>query len=180
MLGRLMLNVRFWPLFWTQFLGAFNDNFFKNALVILITFRAVHVAGVPPEQMVALSAAIFIAPYFLFSGVAGQLADKYDKAAIVRLTKLGEIAVMWMGATAFAVDSVEMLMGVLFFMGLQSTVFGPCKYAILPQHLHDDELVAGNALVEMGTYLAILLGTIAGGVLINLDGGDRIVSAGVI
>ena len=195
MLSGLMRTQRFSPLFWTQFLGAFNDNFFKNALVILITFRAVHVAGLPPEQMVALSAAVFILPYFLFSGIAGQLADKFDKARIVRLTKGAEVAVMSVGAAAFgagelaavapflepvAAVRVEMLLVVLFFMGLQSTVFGPCKYAILPQHLADDELVAGNALVEMGTYLAILLGTLAGGVLIGMDGGEVAVSGGVL
>ena len=180
MLGRLMVTTRFWPLFWTQFLGALNDNFFKNALVILITFRNVRVAGVPPEQMVALSAAVFIVPYFLFSGISGQLADRYDKAAIVQWTKVAEIGVMLLGAAGFWLDNTEMLMGVLFLMGLQSTVFGPCKYAILPQHLRDDELVAGNALIEMGTYLAILLGTILGGVLINIDQGTLIVSVGVV
>ncbi|MBX2799496.1 MAG: MFS transporter [Myxococcales bacterium] len=180
MLGGLLITRRFWPLFWTQFLGAFNDNFFKNALVILITFRAVHIAGIPPEQMVALSTAVFILPYFLFSGFAGLLADKLDKAAVVRGTKLAEIGVMALGAAGFVLESPELLVLVLFFMGLQSTVFGPCKYAILPQHLQEEELVSGNALVEMATYLAILLGTIVGGILVGMPGGDWLVAVGVV
>ncbi len=180
MLIRLMLLQRFWPLFWTQFLGAFNDNFFKNALVILITFRAVRVAGIPPEQMVAFSAAVFILPYLFVSGVAGEIADKIDKARVIRLTKLAEIGIMLVGAAGLLIGSVPLLMVVLFFMGLQSATFGPCKYAVLPQHLGRTELVAGNALIEMGTYLAILLGTIVGGLLINVDQGDQIVAAGVV
>ena len=171
---------RFGPLFVTQFLGAFNDNFFKNALVILIAFRAVSVAGLPPESMVALSAAVFILPYFLFSALAGQLADKLDKAAMVRWTKNGEIGVMLLGAAGFALGNVPMLLAVLFLMGLQSTVFGPCKYGILPQLLDEGELVAGNALIELGTYLAILGGTLAGGLLVSLPGGDWAVAGGVL
>jgi 1-acyl-sn-glycerol-3-phosphate acyltransferase len=180
MQAALMRSRRFWPLFSTQFLGAFNDNLFKNAVVIMIAFRAVTVAGIPPAQMVALSAAIFIAPYFLFSALAGQLSDKYDKAAVIRATKVAEIVIMGIGALGFLIGSVPLLLLVLFFMGMQSTLFGPCKYSILPQHLQEDELVAGNALIEMGTYLAILLGTLAGGVLIGMEGGERIVAGGVV
>ena len=178
--GALLRDRRFWPLFLTQFLGAFNDNLFKNALVILIAFRAVTVAGIPSEQMVALSGAIFISPFFFFSAISGQLADKFDKAAVIRATKIAEIVVMGMGAAAFVAGSVPALLGVLFLMGLQSTVFGPCKYSILPQHLSEEELVTGNALIEMGTYLAILLGTMAGGVLIGREGGELIVAGGVV
>ncbi|MBX2799654.1 MAG: MFS transporter [Myxococcales bacterium] len=180
MLTRLMGTIRFGPLFWTQFLGAFNDNFFKNALVILITFRSVHVLGIPPEQMVAFSAAVFMLPYFLFSAAAGRLADKVDKATLIRVTKVAEVVVMGLGAAGFLLGDALLLLGVLFLMGLQSTVFGPVKYAILPGHLEEDELVAGNALIETGTYLAILLGTIAGGLLINLPSGDLVVAVGVV
>ncbi len=177
---RLLFQRTFGPLFVTQFLGAFNDNFFKNALVILITFRNVRVAGVGPEAMVALSAAVFILPYFLFSAIAGQLADKLDKADMIRATKTAEIAVMVLCAAGFALGNVPMLLAVLFLMGTQSTVFGPCKYGILPQHLNEGDLVTGNAYIELGTYLAILLGTLAGGVLINLPGGEYIVACGVL
>lgn len=170
--ANLMRERRFWPLFWTQFLGAFNDNLFKNALVIMVTFRAVHVGGLAPEQMAALSGAVFILPFFLFSALAGQIADKVDKAVVVRWTKLAEVAIMAVGAAAFVVGQVELLLLVLFATGAQSTIFGPCKYSILPQHLAPNELVRGNALVEMGTYLAILLGTLVGGLLIAQEGGE--------
>lgn len=179
MQGSPMRDRRFAPLFWTQFLGAFNDNLFKNALVILITFRAVSVAGLSPEQMVALSGAVFITPYFVFSAISGQLADKYDKAVMIRATKVMEIAVMTIGAAGFGFGSVPMLLLVLFLLGVQATLFGPCKYAILPQHLTEAELVGGNALIEMGTYLAILLGTLTGGILVGWDGGESVVAAGV-
>jgi len=176
----ILATRRFGPLFATQFLGAFNDNFFKNALVILIAFRAVSVGGLPPESMVALSAAVFILPYFLFSAVAGQLADKLDKASMIRWTKNAEIGVMVLGAAGFALGHVPVLLGVLFLMGVQSTVFGPCKYGILPQLLDDAELVTGNALIELGTYLAILGGTLAGGLLVSVPGGDWVVAGGVL
>lgn len=176
----LMRARRFWPLFWTQFLGAFNDNLFKNALVLLITFRSVTVGGLAPELMVAASGAIFIAPFFLFSAVAGQLADKLDKAAIVRATKVLELLIMGVGAAGLVTGQYALLLLVLFFMGTQSALFGPCKYAILPQHLGENELVRGNALVEMGTYLAILLGTIAGGLAVNVEGGERWAAAAVV
>ena len=176
----ILAHRRFGPLFVTQFLGAFNDNFFKNALVILIAFRAVSIGGLPPESMVALSAVVFILPFFLFSALAGQLADKLDKTAMIRWTKNGEIGVMVLGAIGFAWGSVPALLAVLFLMGLQSTVFGPCKYGILPQLLPDDELVTGNALIELGTYLAILGGTLAGGLLIEVPGGQYVVAGGVL
>ncbi len=170
--ANLMRERRFWPLFWTQFFGAFNDNLFKNALVILVTFRAVHVGSLEPEQMVAASGAIFILPFFLFSSLAGQIADKVDKATVVKWTKIAELFIMAIGAAGFITGHVTLLMFVLFAMGVHSTIFGPCKYSILPQHLAANELVRGNALVEMGTYLAILLGTLIGGIVIARQGGE--------
>lgn len=169
---------RFAPFFCTQFLGAFNDNVFKNALIILVTFSAVDMAD--SHALVNLAAALFIAPFFLFSALAGQLADRQDKAAYMRRIKLAEIAIMALGAAAFALGSVPLLLAVLFLTGAQSTFFGPAKYAILPQHLATAELTAGNALVESGTFLAILLGTIAGGILVSLDGGEVLVALTVV
>jgi 1-acyl-sn-glycerol-3-phosphate acyltransferase len=177
----LLATRRFWPFFWTQFLGAFNDNFFKNALVILITFRAADVAGLNTEQMVALCGGVFILPFFLFSATAGQLADKYPKSTLVRYIKFAEIFVMLVAAIGFFINSIELLLVVLFFMGLQSAFFGPVKYGILPQLLKDRELVGGNALIQMATFLAILTGTIAGGILIeSVSNGALIVSVGIV
>jgi 1-acyl-sn-glycerol-3-phosphate acyltransferase len=168
----LMSERRFWPVFWTQFLGAFNDNLFKSAVVVMILFREASVFGVPPAQMVALTGAIFISPYLLFSAISGQISDKWDKGRVMRAVKAAEIGIMLFGAVGFWLGSVPMLLVVLFLMGTHSTVFGPCKYAILPQHLDEAELVEANALVEMGTNLAILFGTIAGTTLIAREGGE--------
>src|SRR5262249_8295044 len=150
---------RFGPFFWTQFLGALNDNVFRNALVILFAFRGI--AGtITPDTLVNLSTALFIAPFFLFSAAAGQLADKIDKARLVRLVKVLEIVLMGAGAVALQSEHVPLLLVLLFLMGAHSTLFGPVKYSILPQHLRPEELVGGNALVQTGTFAAILLGTI--------------------
>jgi len=175
----LLKTRKFWPLFWTQFLGAFNDNFLKNAMVILITFKAVAVFGIPASQMVALAGGVFILPFFLFSATAGQLADKMEKSRLVRWIKLAEIGIMLLAAIGFLSEHFEFLLLVLFLMGLHSTFFGPIKYSILPQHLSEAELVEGNALVEAGTFLAILLGTIAGGVLVSTPNGAGVVSVGL-
>ena len=156
---------RFAPFFWTQFLGAFNDNLYKNALVVMLTFRAAQWTTLTPETLANLAAGLFILPFFLFSATAGQLADKYDKARLARLAKLLEIVVMGLGALGFYLHSLPVLLAVLFLMGLQSALFGPVKYAILPQHLAEQELVGGNALVESGTFVSILGGTLAGGLL---------------
>ena len=180
MSAALVADRRFWPLFWTQFLGAFNDNLFKNALVLLITFKGIQVFGLPSEQAVALAAAIFILPFFLFSATAGQIADRFDKASVIRATKLAEIGVMGLGALGLYLEHVPLLLGVLFLMGLQSSFFGPCKYSYLPAHLDGGELVAGNAFVELGTYLGILGGTVVGGVLIALAQGPLLVAGGVL
>jgi 1-acyl-sn-glycerol-3-phosphate acyltransferase len=162
----LLRSRRFAAFFWTQFCGAFNDNLFKNALVILVVYQSLSVWGLAADQLVALSGAIFILPFFLFSATAGQLADRLPKARIVRWVKLAEIAMMAIAAAGFLSGHVDLLFVVLFLLGCHSSVFGPVKYSILPQLLDDDELVGGNALVESGTFLAILLGTIAGGVII--------------
>ena len=175
-----MRSRRFWPLFWTQFLGAFNDNLFKNALVMLIAFNDRHIAGLGPALMVPVAGGIFVLPYFLFSASSGQLADRSDKAAMIQWTKILEIGIMALAAAGFMLDQLGILLVVLFFMGLQSTVFGPCKYSILPQHLTEEELVAGNALVEMATYLAILGGTITGGVLVASPNGTNVVAVLVV
>ena len=161
----LLKEKRFGPLFGTQFLGAFNDNLYKNALVVLLTFQAAQWTSIAPELLANLAAGIFILPFFLFSATAGQLADKYDKAMLARLSKLLEVAIMGIAAVGFALHSLAWLLAALFLLGLQSTQFGPVKYAILPQHLHEDELVGGNALIEAGTFVSILIGTLAGGLL---------------
>lgn len=156
---------RFGPLFLTQFLGAFNDNVFKNALVLLIAFRSGKILGLDPAVVVQLAAGLFVLPFFLFSAMAGQIADKFDKARLIRLVKLVEIGIAALGLAGFMTEHVELLLGALFLLGLHSTFFGPIKYSILPQHLHPDELVAGNAWVESGTFVAILTGSVLAGVL---------------
>src|SRR5262249_27152184 len=162
----LLASRRFLPLFVTQFLGAFNDNLFRNALVILVTFQLAQAAHVSAQVMVTLATGIFILPYFLFSATAGRIADKFEKQRLIAIIKAAEIAIMALAAVGFFIGSISFLMFVLFLMGTHSTFFGPIKYGILPVHLRSDELLAGNALIEAGTYLAILLGTIAGGVLV--------------
>ncbi len=171
---------RFAPFFWTQLLGALNDNLFKNALVILFAFGAATTL-MSTDTLINLAGGIFILPFFLFSATSGQLAARFEKGRIIRAVKQLEIGIMCIGAIGFHLRSVSVLLGALFLMGVHSTLFGPVKYSILPQHLHETELVAGNALVEMGTFLAILVGTILGGVLVAVPGtGPAIVSAAVI
>lgn len=177
----LLRDSRFSPLFWTQFFGAFNDNIFKNALVIFITMKAFSLGSVSSEQMVAVCGGIFILPFFLFSATAGQVADKFSKSRLVTWVKVWEILVMVIGAYGFVANNVILLLVTLFFMGMHSAFFGPVKYSILPQLLSKEELVAGNAYVEMGTFLAILLGTILGGALIAQSSlGSWLVSAVVL
>ena len=168
---------RFSPFFATQFLGAFNDNLFKNALVVLLTFQTAQWSSLSPGLLANLAAGLFILPFFLFSATAGQLADKYDKALLSRLVKWLEIVIVLMIGLGFWLHSLSLLLGCLFLLGLQSTLFGPVKYAILPQHLHDDELVGGNALVEAGTFVSILVGTLCGGLLAALDNGKFWITA---
>ena len=163
----LLKQRRFAPFFITQFLGAFNDNIFRNGLVMLITFQGVLIAGMNASQLANVAGALFILPFFLLSATAGQLADKYEKSRLFRRIKLLEIVLMSLGAAAFMSKSYSALLVVLFFMGCQSTLFGPVKYAYLPQQLATDELVGGNALVESGTYVAIIFGLIGGGLLVD-------------
>lgn len=173
----LLKSRRFLPLFLTQFLGAFNDNLFKNALVILITYRLGEATGMRADILVTVAAGIFILPFFVFSATAGELADRYDKARLIRLTKLAEIIIMASGTVAFFLADVWFLLVVLLLMGTQSAFFGPLKYGILPDHLHTDELVGGNALIEAATFIAILVGTIIGGLVVLRWGGIVMVSA---
>jgi len=169
----LLKHNRFFPIFCTQFLGALNDNVFKNAIVILIAFSLADEMGANASILVITAAGIFILPFFLFSATAGQIADKFEKSMLIRRIKVAEIIIMLIGSAGFYFMSAPILLTVLFFMGTQSTLFGPLKYSILPQHLSEDELLGGNGMIQMGTFLAILLGTIIGGVLIaiNPDGG---------
>lgn len=162
---RLLVARRFGPLFVTQFLGAFNDNLFKTAFIFLVTFRLRADDPVGAATLATVAAGVFIAPYVLFSGLAGSLADRRDKALIARWVKAAEIVFMGLGALALAAESEVFCMVVLGLMGLHSTIFGPVKYAILPQHLAEGELLLGTGLVEGATFVAILLGQIAGGLL---------------
>ena len=159
---------RFAPFFWTQFLGAMNDNVFKNGMIIFMAFGGVTLAGMDANLLVNAAGAVFILPFVLFSAFAGQLADKYEKTRVIRGVKIFEIVVMALAAVGFVTANLGILFVCLFAMGLHSTLFGPVKYAIMPQALASDELVGGNALVESGTFVAILVGTIAGGVVVAL------------
>jgi acyl-[acyl-carrier-protein]-phospholipid O-acyltransferase/long-chain-fatty-acid--[acyl-carrier-protein] ligase len=176
----LLKTRRFLPLFITQFLGAFNDNVYKNALVILITYVVAEKAGLNSQIMVTAAAGIFILPFFLFSATAGQLADKYEKAFLVRIIKLVEIVLMIGATVGFYMESVWILMTILFLMGTQSTFFGPIKYGILPEKIKEDELIGGNGLIEAGTFVSILVGTLVGGLLILAENGILMISSMVI
>ena len=176
----LIVKRRFGPFFATQFLGAFNDNIFKNTLLILVTFHAGSVAGMSTNTLVNLAQVLFILPFFLFSATAGYLADRVEKSALIRTIKLFEIGIMVLAAIAFTLDSVPLLLAVLFLMGTQSAYFGPVKYAILPQHLAEHELVGGNGVVEMGTFLAILVGTVVAGVLVAFGAIGTTIVSGLI
>jgi len=177
----LIRDRRFWPTFWTQFWGAFNDNVFKNAMVVLITYKSYSIAGIDPKQMVALCGGIFIFPFFLFSAMAGQVCDKYPKDKLMVLIKIWEILVMVLGSVGFITENLPLLLVSLFLMGLQSAFFGPVKYSILPDLIDEDELVEGNALVGMGTFVSILLGTILGVSLVSMgDLGRTLVSIAVL
>ncbi len=178
--AHLLTTKRFLPLFVTQALGALNDNLFKNALALLIIYRIADAAGMNGQILVTAAGGIFILPFFLFSAMAGQIADKFEKSRLIRTIKAAEVVIMVMAAIGFVYGNVYFLMSVLFLMGMQSSFFGPVKYSILPDHLAEDELIGGNALIEAGTFLAILIGTIAGGLLILAEGGTAIISGGVI
>jgi 1-acyl-sn-glycerol-3-phosphate acyltransferase len=165
----LLRQRRFAPFFWTQFGGAANDNVFKNAFVVFVTFGTSAAAHVDPGTVVNLIGAVFILPFMLLSATAGQVADKLEKSRLIRWIKLFEIAIMVIGLAGFVLASIGLLFVALALMGVHSALFGPVKYSILPQHLATEELVGGNGLVEMGTFVAILLGTIAGGVVVAIQ-----------
>jgi 1-acyl-sn-glycerol-3-phosphate acyltransferase len=162
---RLLAQRRFAPFFVAQALAAFNDNLFKNVLVILATYQTAQYTSIAPELLTNIAAGLFILPYVLFSGVAGQLSDRYDQAQVLKVVKGTEIAIMGVAAIGFMQHNITILLGALFLMGVHSTFFAPAKYGYLPQVLRSEEIVGGNGLVEMGTFLAILLGTLAAGVL---------------
>ena len=161
---KLLTRRRFLPLFTTQTLGAFNDNLFKTAMVMLVTYRIFSDDKLEASFNAAVNA-LFILPFFLFSALAGQLADCRDKAWIIRIVKTCEIGIMAVGAAGLLIQSVPLLLTALFAMGVHSTFFGPIKYALLPQHLHRDEVLGGTGLVEAGTYGGVLLGIIVGGII---------------
>ncbi len=171
---------RFWPLFWTQFLGALNDNFFKNALVILITYKSISLFGLNSSSLVAMAGGIFILPFFLCSATAGQIADKYDKSTIIKIAKVSELVIMALAGIGFYTNNYLILMVVLFLMGAQSSFFGPLKYGIIPDLLHNDEIVTGNAFIASGTFIAILIGTIIGGLSASFESAQSIISLGVV
>ena len=172
----LLRQRRFAPFFWTQFAGAANDNLFKFAFTVMVTYQ-LQISWLPPALAGLVIGALFIAPFVLFSATAGQLCDRLEKTRIIRAVKNLEIAIMALAALGFALDAPDFQAGLLlvcvFLMGLHSTLFGPVKYALLPQVLAERELVGGNALVESGTFMAILLGNMAGGLLIALPGLGR-------
>lgn len=163
--ARLMRQRRFLPLFVTQFLNAFNDNFFKMAMVMLATYTILD--GGEQEEIFynSIAGAIFILPFFLLSAIAGRMADSSDKMRMIRFIKSAEIGIMVVGACGIWLHSIPLMFVALFAMGVHSTFFGPIKYGILPQHLAEDDVLGGTGLVEAGTYIAILAGTIVGGIV---------------
>ncbi|MEZ5657649.1 MAG: MFS transporter [Burkholderiaceae bacterium] len=163
----LLRQRRFAPFFWTQFLGAANDNLFKFALTVMVTYQ-LQLAWLPPAKAGLVIGALFIAPFMLLSATSGQLADKFDKARLIRALKTSEILIMALAAIGLVFAQIPLLLGCIFLMGAQSAVFGPLKYAYLPQHLDEHEITGGNGMVEMGTFVAILLGNVAGGLLIAI------------
>ena len=166
---QLFKRRRFSAMFFTQFLGAFNDNIFKQALILVLTYTAASQMGVEVSILNNLAAMLFILPYFLFSALAGQIADKYEKSKLTQITKLLELSIMVIAAVGFVFEWYALLFVALFLMGTQSTFFGPIKYAYLPQAMKGEELVGANGLFQMGTSLAILLGMIIAGVLTQLS-----------
>jgi 1-acyl-sn-glycerol-3-phosphate acyltransferase len=162
---RLLGQRRFLPFFGAQALGAFNDNVYRNVLVILVTYHGASVTTLAPEVLTNLAGGLFILPFLLFSGFAGQFSDRFDKSRVIQTIKAIEILIVMLGGLGLATLNLPVLFGALFLMGMHSTFFAPAKYGLLPQVLRNSELVGGNALLEMGTFLSILLGTLLGGVL---------------
>jgi 1-acyl-sn-glycerol-3-phosphate acyltransferase len=163
----LLGKKRFLPFFLTQLCGAFNDNIFKQSLILAILYKLSLSADADRALLVNLCALLFILPFMLFSALGGQFGEKFSKDALIRMIKLAEIVIMLVGACGFLLSNLPLMFIALFAMGTHSAIFGPVKYSILPQALHDDELVGGNGLVEMGTFLAILAGTIGAGIMLS-------------
>ena len=161
----LLQQRRFAPFFWTQFCGAANDNLFKFAFTVMVTYQ-LQVQWLPPSMAGLVIGALFILPYLLFSATSGQLADKYEKRSLILFVKGLEVAIMAIAAVGFFRQDVPILLACTFLMGLHSPLFGPVKFAYLPQHLSERELTGGNGMVEMGTFVAILLGNVVGGLLV--------------
>ncbi|CAH0526580.1 MFS transporter [Vibrio hippocampi] len=178
--AKLLTTRRFLPYFVTQFFGAFNDNIFKNVLLLFVAFAGPQVLPFSSNLFINLAAGLFILPFFLFSATAGVLADRYEKSQFIRKVKLAEIMIMILGAIGFITQSYAILLILLFLMGTQSAFFGPVKYALLPQQLKPKELLAGNALVETGTFLAILLGTLGAGIIASVDNAHYVAAASVL
>ena len=174
---RLLGQRRYLPFFIAQAFGAFNDNVYKNVLVILATYQAASYTDIDPALLTNLAGGLFILPYVLFSGIAGELADRYDKALVLKIVKAAEIPVMALAGLGFVLHDIAILLAALFLMGMQSTFFAPAKYGILPEVLHETELVGGNALLESGTFLAILIGTLTAGILATRGDLSAIISA---
>ena len=168
----LMREKRFRPFFFVQFLGAFNDNLFKTALITLVVFQSTTLTTLNPSMLATLLPGLFILPFFLFSATSGQIADKFEKSSLMRLVKVFEIGIMTLAALGFVFHIFWVLVLALFLMGMHSSLFGPVKYAYLPQHLNARELLGGNGMVEMGTFLAILFGQIGGAWLVMQIGGE--------
>ena len=177
--SHLLKTKRFLPLLITQFSIAFNDNFFRTALITLITYRAYHLSEESKTLMVTIAIGIFMLPFFLFSTTGGQLANKYNKATLIRWIKFFEIVIMGLGSIGFVFGNITFLLFVLFLMGTQSALFGPVKYSILPDHLAKNELIGANGFVEAGTFLSILLGTIFGSMVIAA-GSDDITTVSIL
>lgn len=165
---------RFLPFFITQSLGAFNDNIFKQSLILAILYKL----SIDGDRSIYVN--LCALPFFLFSALAGQFGEKYPKDTLIRIIKFGEIVIMAVGAAGFLFDHLELMLAALFAMGTHSALFGPVKYSILPQHLRESELVGGNALVEMGTFLAILAGTISAGVMMSSAHYAWVVAAAIV
>lgn len=177
---QLLKEQRFRPLFFTQFLGAFNDNVFKTALITLVAFRTSQLTSIDGTTMATILPGLFILPFFLFSATAGQIADKFEKSKLIRVIKAFEILIMLFASAGFLLSNIILLSTALFMMGMHSSFFGPVKYSYLPQNLSKQELVGGNGLLEMGTFVAILIGQISGAWLAMQDNSEIITSSSII
>ena len=176
----LMKEQRFRPFFFTQFLGAFNDNAFKTALITLVAFHAASLSSMDGATLATILPGVFILPFFLFSATAGQIADKYEKSQIIRLVKVFEITIMLFASAGFFLHNIWLLAAALFMMGMHSTLFGPVKYSYLPQHLKEYELIGGNGMVEMGSFVAILLGQVLGAWLATVAHHELFTSTAIV